>query len=169
MNCTGFHEQLDAYLEETLDEDRRAEFRNHLQECASCGEWARTVEPSLLFTMAESGPVDLVRIEACAAAVTGQIRQRRLAERLQRRRLPWFAAAAAAALVLAGAAFWRQIPGGPDIAPEVSLAADRGAAEDPPPTVEVEMPGDDVRVYQFATDEDPDTAVYFIVNPALEL
>jgi hypothetical protein len=35
--------------------------------------------------------------------------------------------------------------------------------------VEVDMNGDDVRVYQFATEEDTDTAVYFIVNPALEL
>ena len=33
----------------------------------------------------------------------------------------------------------------------------------------MEMPGEDVRVYQFATDGDADTAVYFIVDPALEL
>jgi hypothetical protein len=38
-----------------------------------------------------------------------------------------------------------------------------------PPTVEVEMAGEGVRVYQFASDGDPDTAAYFIVNPALEL
>jgi hypothetical protein len=31
------------------------------------------------------------------------------------------------------------------------------------------MTGDDVRVYQFATDGEEDTAVYFIVDPALEL
>ncbi len=42
-------------------------------------------------------------------------------------------------------------------------------AEIAPPSVEVEMAGDDVRVYQFANEEDGDTAVYFIVNPALEL
>jgi hypothetical protein len=37
------------------------------------------------------------------------------------------------------------------------------------PTVEVEMPSEDIRVYQFATENDPDTTVVFIVNPALEL
>jgi hypothetical protein len=31
------------------------------------------------------------------------------------------------------------------------------------------MAGEDVRVYQFAADDDDDTAVYFIVNPAMEL
>ena len=31
------------------------------------------------------------------------------------------------------------------------------------------MPGEEIRVYQFANDEDADTAVYFIVDPALEL
>jgi hypothetical protein len=31
------------------------------------------------------------------------------------------------------------------------------------------MAGDDVRVYQFANDGDNDTAVYFIVDPSLEL
>ncbi len=31
------------------------------------------------------------------------------------------------------------------------------------------MAGEDVRVYQFATGNDDDTAVYFIVNPAMEL
>ena len=31
------------------------------------------------------------------------------------------------------------------------------------------MAGEEVRVYQFAADDDSDTAVYFIVNPAMEL
>jgi len=31
------------------------------------------------------------------------------------------------------------------------------------------MPGEEVRIYQFANDEDGATAVYFIVDPALEL
>ena len=37
------------------------------------------------------------------------------------------------------------------------------------PTVEVETRGEDVRVYRFATDANDDTAVYFIVDPSLEL
>ena len=37
-----------------------------------------------------------------------------------------------------------------------------------PPSIEVEMADETVRVYQFAADDD-DTAVYFVVNPAMEL
>jgi predicted anti-sigma-YlaC factor YlaD len=169
MDCTEFHQLLDAYLDEKLDESRRSEFRSHLRECASCREWARSEEPTLLFVVDESDPVDMTRIEACAVTVTGQIRQQRLSRRLRSNRRPWLAAAAAAVLVVVGAAAWQLVPFG-DEAPVVSLdsgppAVDTDAA---PPTVEVEMPGDDVRVYQFANDDD-DTAVYFIVNPALEL
>jgi predicted anti-sigma-YlaC factor YlaD len=169
MDCSEFHELLDAYLEDSLEEDSRLLLRSHLRDCTSCGEWARGVEPSLLFAMAESGPVDLARIEACAAAVTGQIRQQRLAGSLRRRR-PWLAAAAAAAVVLVGAGVWRLMPVDGDIGPAVAVAVSEtsgtGAA---PPSVEVEMAGDNVRVYQFAAEEDTDTAVYFIVNPAMEL
>ncbi len=170
MDCSEFHELLDAYLEDSLEEDQWVLFRRHFRDCTSCGEWARGVEPSLLFAMAESGPVDLARIEACAAAVTGQIRQERLAGRLLRRRRPWLAAAAAAAVVLVGAGAWRLLPVGGDVAPALSLAGgETSETVAAPPTVEVEMNGDDVRVYQFATEEDADTAVYFIVNPAMEL
>ena len=170
MDCTEFHQLLDAYLEETMEEAQRPLFRSHLRDCSSCGEWARSVEPSLLFAMAESGPADLARIEACAVAVTGQIRQQRLAGRLRGKRRPWLAAVAAVAFSIVGAAAWQLLPGSGDPVPALSLDAGTpaglGAA---PPTVEVEMPGDDVRVYQFANEEDDDTAVYFIVNPALEL
>jgi hypothetical protein len=31
------------------------------------------------------------------------------------------------------------------------------------------MAGEEVRVYQFAAEKDDDTAVYFVVNPAMEL
>jgi predicted anti-sigma-YlaC factor YlaD len=169
MDCNEFRNQLDAYLEETMEEDRRPDFRRHLRECSSCDVWARSVDPSLLFVMAQPMPVDLVRIEACAAAVTGQIRQQRLEGRLRGHRRPWLAAAACV-LALIGAGAWQLLPFGEDAMPELSL--DAGAAAEigaTPPTVEVEMPGDDVRVYHFANDEDNDTAVYYIVNPALEL
>ncbi|TFG37847.1 MAG: zf-HC2 domain-containing protein [Candidatus Aminicenantes bacterium] len=171
MDCSEFHELLDTYLEDSLEEDQWLLFRRHLRDCTSCGDWAQGVEPSLLFTTAESGPVDLARIEACAVAVTGQIRQERLAGKLLRHRRPWLAAAAAAAAVaLVGAGAWRLMPVGGDVVPAMSFAvgesSETGAA---PPTVEVEMNGDDVRVYQFASEEDTDTAVYFIVNPAMKL
>lgn len=169
MDCTEFRQLLEPYLEETLDEARRPLFREHLCECSSCSDWARSEEPSLLFAMAESRPVDLARVEACAVAVTGQIRQQRLAGRLQRNRRPWLAAVAAVAIAVVGAAAWRMLPIMGDAMPAVSLDASPNVeAEAAPPSVEVEMAGDDVRVYQFANEED-DTAVYFIVNPALEL
>ena len=170
MDCTEFHQLLDSYLEETLDEARRPLFRSHLRECSSCSEWARSEEPGLLFAMAESKPVDLARVEACAVAVTGQIRQQRLAGRLQRNRKPWLAAVAAVAVAVVGAAAWRMLPIAGDALPAALLdAVTNVEAEIAPPSVEVEMAGDDVRVYQFANEEDGDTAVYFIVNPALEL
>lgn len=170
MDCTEFRNQLDAYLEETMEEERRPDFRGHLRECSSCGAWARSVEPSLLFVTAQPQPVDLARVEACAAAVTGQIRQQRLAGRIRGHRRPWLAAAAACVLALVGAGVWQMLPLGGDSMPALSLDAEAGAEIGAtPPTVEVEMPGDDVRVYHFANGEDDDTAVYFIVNPALEL
>lgn len=170
MDCTEFRHELGAYLEETLEEDRRLDFRRHLRECDSCAEWARAVEPSLLFVLADSGPVNLAQVEACATAVTAQIRQQRLAGRLNARRRPWLAAAAAAVIALSGTAAWRLLPWSSETSPAASSDAgigDAGGAA--PPTVEVEMYGENVRVYQFADDDDADTAVYFIVNPALEL
>jgi len=128
------------------------------------------VEPSLLFAMGEPMPVDLAQIEVCAAVVTGQIRQQRLTGRLRGHRRPLLAAAAACVLALIGASVWQLLPLGEDAIPALSIdtgtVADSGAT---PPTIEVEMSGEDVRVYQFANEEDNDTAVYFIVNPALEL
>jgi hypothetical protein len=169
MECNEFRRLLDAYLGDSLDEDRRTEFRRHLVECKSCGGWARGEDPSLIFAAAGAGTVDMARVEACVTSVTSQIRQQRLAGRLRARRRPWLAAAAAALLVFGAAAIWQLSPGGVDQTPVAGVSStvdEEGQA--PPPTVEVEMPGDDVRVYQFAND-DSDTAVYFIVNPALEL
>jgi stage V sporulation protein SpoVS len=146
MNCTEFRELLGSYLEESLTEERRRMFRRHLCECASCRERALSEDPTLLFATAPETPVSQAEIEGCAAAVTAQIRQQRLARSLSRHRRPWLAVVPATA--------------------EVHLDDN---ARSVPPIVEVEMAGEDVRVYQFAVDEDDDTAVYFIVNPAMEL
>jgi hypothetical protein len=99
----------------------------------------------------------------------GRIRQDRLERRLHRRR-PWMAAAAAAIMVVGGGIAWRTVIDGGSGAPQpaVEVQQDPGL-QISPPTVEVEMAGEGVRVYQFANDEDADTAVYFIVDPALEL
>jgi hypothetical protein len=79
------------------------------------------------------------------------------------------AAAAAAVMVISVGLAWRSMVGD-ESAGQLAVETARDVeAQVSPPTVEVEMPGEEVRVYQFATDGDADTAVYFIVDPALEL
>jgi predicted anti-sigma-YlaC factor YlaD len=170
MNCELFREQLGSYLDESLDEERRRWFRRHLHECAACRTRALAEDPSLIFAVDEATPADSARIESCVANVTAQIRQDRLARRLRPRHRPWLAAAAAMVVVVSAGLAWQSIFGDAE-QPPVSMAEteveERVAT---PPTVEVDMPEEDVRVYQFANDDDDaDTAVYFIVNPALEL
>ena len=167
MNCEIFREMIGSYVDETLEEGRRLWFRTHLRECPTCRESALREEPSLLFAMAPAAPSEPEAVEACAAAVMGRIRQDRLERRLHRRR-PWMAAAAAAIMVVSGGLAWRTINTGGTPQPTVEAQGD-SVLQVAPPSVEVEMAGEDVRVYHFANDEDADTAVYFIVDPALEL
>jgi len=169
MNCEIFHQLVGSYVDETLEEDRRQWFRRHLRECTSCRESALRQEPTLMFAIAPAKSAVRESVEACVAAVTGRIRQDRVERRLRHRRRPWLAAAAAAVVAVSGGLAWRAMLGNEGSgSPAIGTAQDidRPAS---PPTVEVEAMGDDVRVYQFATDGDDDTAVYFIVDPALEL
>jgi len=170
MDCNMFRELLSSYLDESLDEDRWRSFRRHLRECASCRKYALSEDPSLLFAAAPEPVVLQADVEACAAAVTAGIRRQRLARRLQRRRRPWLAAAAAIMIVIAGGLFWKVTLGGDggSSAPGIEASVE-GNVEMAPPTVEVEMAGEEVRIYQFAAEDDSGTAVYFIVNPAMEL
>lgn len=169
MNCRVFREMLDPYLGESLEADQRMWFRDHLTTCDSCQDWAIGQDPSLLFAATEPPAIDAVMVESCAMAVTNQIRQHRLEKRLHRRSRPWIAAAAAAVVLIGGGLAWRIAPnwGG-----DATIAVVEESSEDQstrtPPSVEVEMSGEDVRVYQFAAD-DSDTAVVFVVNPSLEL
>jgi predicted anti-sigma-YlaC factor YlaD len=167
MNCEIFREMIGSYVNETLEEDGRQWFRSHLRECATCRESALREEPSLLFAMAPAAPAEPDAIAACTAAVIGRIRQDRLQRRLHRRRRPWLAAAAAAIMAVSAGLAWRTVSSVGDLQPAVE--AQRDPKQNAPPSVEVEAAGEDVRVYQFACDEDGDTAVYFIVDPALEL
>jgi len=170
MNCEIFREIMGSYVDETLEEGRRQWFRIHLRECSNCRQTALREEPSLLFAMAPAAPGEPEAIEACTTAVMGRIRQDRLERRLHRRRRPWLAAAAAATLVISGGISWRALVGGGSETLQPVVEARRDAEpQNSPPTVEVEMAGEEVRVYQFASEEDSDTAVYFIVDPALEL
>jgi len=170
MDCNVFRELLSSYLDESLEEDRRRSFQRHLRECASCRESALSEDPSLLFAWAPEPVISQQDVEACAAAVKARIRQQRLAHRLQRRRLPWLAAAAAVVIMITGGLIWKVTIGGVGDLPAPGIEAfAEGDAQSVPPTVEVEMAGEDVRVYQFAADDDDDTAIYFIVNPGMEL
>ena len=170
MDCNVFRELLSSYLDESLEEDRRRSFQRHLRECASCRESALSEDPSLLFAWAPEPVISQQDVEACAAAVKARIRQQRLAHRLQRRRRSWLAAAAAVVIMITGGFIWKVTIGGVGDSPAPGIEAfAEGNAETVPPTVEVEMAGEDVRVYQFAADDDDDTAIYFIVNPAMEL
>jgi anti-sigma factor RsiW len=170
MICEDFREMLGPYLEEKLEEERRPEFRRHLRECPECRRWAVAEDPSLLFALAGMKEADPIRVEACAQAVTAQIRQQRLARRMGARRRPWLAAAAAVAVAAGGGLVWQMTIGSGE-APSGPAMEARGEVNEKleSPTVEVDMRGEDVRIYRFANEEDADTAVYFVVNPAMEL
>ena len=169
MHCDELVKLLAPYLEERLDDSRRAELRQHLRSCQSCRNRALEQEPTLLLALAPPPEMASRRTEAVAAAVMAQIRGRRLERRLDRRRRPWLAVAAAAALVVGGAAVWRAAVSPP--APIAGAPAAVGASlEAEPPRAEVEVGGAGVRVYEFADQYGhSDQAVYYVVNPALEL
>jgi len=171
MRCDTFRDRLTDYLDESLHDDERRQVREHFVSCTECGRWAMTVEPTLLFARASSSATaSSAQVEACTRAVLSQVRQRRLERQFGARRRPWLAAAAAAVLALGAAAIWgvTGLVSGPQ--PTVPAPGFAGAAvhEAPPPRVEVDMVGEGVRVYQFAQEDDADTAVLYIVNPALE-
>lgn len=169
MNCTEFSSLLEAYLQETLDGPTRADFRAHLESCNRCRAFAVQTDASMLFSVAGAVEADRARIEDLTRAVMGTIRQQRLRRRLNRPRRGWLAAAAAVAISLAAVTGWRLLaPVAVDVPLDVA-ESERSEQADPPPRIEVDMAGEGLRVYQFADQPDADTAVYFIVNPAMEL
>jgi hypothetical protein len=120
--------------------------------------------------VAEPPEPDPIQIAACTASVISQIRQQAIAGRMRPFRRAWLAAAAAVIVVLAGAAGWwisQDQQGAVPVA--VVDAEEAGPRDQLPPRVRVEMPTAGVRVYQFAEGGDDNTAVFYIVNPALEL
>lgn len=169
MNCEVFRELLGSYLDETLEDERRQWFRRHLRECPACRRLAIAEDPSLFFAMAPDTEAPPEAVEACVAAVTARIRQDRFERRLSQQHRPWMAAAAAAVILIGGGLAWRATTGG-EGAPQPMMGAAGDAGRNTiAPTVEVETRGEDVRVYRLATDADDNTAVYFIVDPSLEL
>jgi len=169
MNCDTFREQLADYLEERLEDDRRAEVRTHLAVCDDCRHWALAQDPTMIFALPSAASVPSARVEASVAAVSAQIRQKRLERRLGSGVRPWLAAAAAAIAVLGGGVVWQGMGHRMGATPAAGPAVVEAVADDsPPPRLEVDMPGSGVRVYQHAEAGDGDAAVYFVVNPALD-
>ena len=159
---------LSAYLEDRIDADERLDFREHLGACAACRQIALAEEPTLVFVLHPPREPRAERVEACIAAVTGRIRHERIERRLRGRRGGWLAAAAALVVAATMGVMWRTAPrpADPILSPPEVVATSSDEEVSPPPRVEVDMPGEGVRVYQFAQEDD--TAVYFIVNPAME-
>lgn len=181
MSCEGFRILLPAYLDDSLDEVRRTGFRAHLRSCEACRRIAIAEEPTLVFSLGRRREPSPERIEACVASVVAGIRQDRLQKRLRPSRRSWFAAAAVVVFAIIASTAWWLGSGQPGaVAP---LQADAGAAEvevpvtedevpipsEPPPRVEVDMTHEEVRVYQYAIEDDASTGAVFIINPAMEL
>jgi len=181
MSCDAFRELLPAYLDDSLDEVRRAGFRAHLRSCEDCRKMAATEEPTLMFSLARRSEPLPDRIEACVTSVVAGIRQERLQRRLRPSRRSWFAAAAVVALAIIASTAWWLGSGQPtEVAPlqanagEVEIGGSAGeeavvVPSEPPPRVEVDMTQEEVRVYQYAIGDDATTGAVFIVNPAMEL
>ena len=126
-------------------------------------------DPSMMFAAAYPTEPAAVRVEEVTQAVLGQIRQQRLERRLDRRRQPWLAAAAAVVVSVLAVFGWRLLA--PDEPVQAPTSGDVQVVDvpSPPPRVEVDMAGEGVRVYQYTDQQDNDTAWTFIINPELEL
>ena len=169
MQCGEFRDALDQYLGDVLDESRRDSFRRHIRSCPECRSWALRVEPTMAFASVEPPPPNPDRVAACTASVMTQIRQQRLSRELRPRRGKWLPAAAAVLVaVLGGAGWWLVRENRASMPASAVEVRDPSGQESLPPRVQVNMSDEGVRVYQFADDEDSDTAMYYIVNPALE-
>lgn len=172
MSCQIYKARLDDYCEDRLDEAARCEFRRHLTTCADCRATAIEQDPTLMFaSMPQLEPAG-EEVDACVHAVQAMIRNDRLNRRLLAPKRRWFAAAAVALVALAAAVLWRSPvfgPAGGPVAPASGAAVAAATEPAPPPQVEVEMNQENLRVYQFSDAGDENTAVYFIVNEAMEL
>jgi len=181
MSCEVFRELLPAYLDDSLDEVRRAGFRAHLRSCDDCRRAAVIEEPTLVLSLSLQPEPSQDRIETCVTSVIAGIRRERLEKRLRPSRRPWFAAAAVVVLAIIAATVWWLNTGRPgEISPlqanALEVEAVAPVAEDvttapsePPPRVEVDMSHEEVRVYQYAIGDDATTGAVFIVNPGMEL
>jgi len=164
MNCTRFIELLPGYLAEELPEADRDAWREHLLQCAHCRIAALEREPSLLFALASRRENGGARVQSCADSVVASIRLERLDRRIRPHRRRWLAAAAAAVVAIGGGLVFHQVERQGPAAPRAEAIAQTVVAA---PEVDIENEGENIRVYQLATDEN--TTVTFVVDPSLEL
>ena len=168
MTGDRFLALIDAYLADQLDGAERDAWRTHLAACPACRQRALAKEPALMFAALPKREPDAADISACASGVRSLIHRDNLVHRLHVRSRRWLAAAATAVIILGGGLLWHTTRG-----PEPNRTAARPAIPQvqitaPAPEVDVEMPGDHVRIYQFAVGGD-DMAVTYVVNPGMEL
>ncbi|MCP4902177.1 MAG: zf-HC2 domain-containing protein [bacterium] len=168
MQCEDFRSQLEDYLADSLNEDLRGGFRQHLRGCPQCRQWAVAAEPTLLLMLASpEGETDQVGVDRCVASVSAMIRQDKLTGRIRRRPRPWQLAAAAAAVLFVTVGVWWMNEDASGIAVHTEeLTVSEPQAVEEGPEVEFQMDGEGVRIYRLADDEE--TAVWFVVNPELE-
>ena len=168
MNCDRFVALIDEYLADRLDGADRDAWREHLAGCPACREKALMREPTLMFATLPKRVPDAGAVSACANGVRSLIHRDSLVHRLHVRSRRWLAAAAAVILILGGGLLWRAQAGPEAGRPTVTAAGSPVRITAPAPEVNVEMPGDHVRIYQFAVGSD-DLAVTYVVNPGMEL
>jgi hypothetical protein len=122
-----------------------------------------------MFSAADTTDPSPERVEDLTQAVMDDIRRQRIRQSLRRPRHGWLAAAAMVVVSVAAVIGWRLIGTTAQQPAETVAGAQQADHHNPPPRIEVNIAGEGVRVYQYADDQDADTAVYFIVNPAMEL
>lgn len=165
--CAEVRRRLQAFLALELVENEERQVRAHLRECTSCQEVAAEREPALFFASALAAAGPAVEDEGFVPAVMAAVHQRRLETRLKARRRRWLAAAVVAGVLLAGVGALRHGEFRPSV---VGQRVDSPASAYPPlPVVEVEVEGEDVRLYQLAGSASGEVQVAFIIDPGLEL
>ena len=106
MRCEEFLHSLDGYLAESLSENDRLGFREHLASCASCRSLAVAEDPTLMLAATTRRSPAPERVDECVAAVSALIHQDRLVKRLRPSRAGWLAAAAALVIAVGATATW---------------------------------------------------------------
>ncbi len=171
-SCVEIRLLVPRFVDLSLDAPEEREVRDHLRGCRACRALVAEGEPALGLAVAMTDePFD--DCDDFTAGVLAGVHQRSVERTLSSRRRRWLMSVAAAVLLLLGGAEIRQRIEAPT-APAPALVAEArpavrpatGPASDP---AFIEVEGEDVRVYQFASASKDAVQVAFIVDPHLEL